>query len=260
MSSIKIPSLENKKIFFAADFHLGVPDHASSVQRERDIIEWLDAIKDEAHSIYLLGDIFDFWFEYKYTIPKGHVRLLGKLAQLREEGIPITFFTGNHDMWMFDYFPTELDIPVYRGPAVLQVGDRKIMIGHGDGLGPGDRTYKLLKKFFNSKVCQWLFARLHPNLGMTIANRWSRNSRIANNKRQEKFERNEQEFLWVYCAEVQKYDHHDFYVFGHRHLPLYLKVAENSTYVNVGEWVHCKTYAVYDGTAVELKEFKGSRK
>ncbi len=258
MSSIQISSLQNKKIFFAADFHLGVPDHASSLQRERDIIQWLDSIKGEAHSIYLLGDIFDFWFEYKYTIPKGFVRLLGKLAELKDARIPVFFFTGNHDMWMFDYFPKELGIPVYRKPMVLQVGNTKILIGHGDGLGPGDRTYKMLKRFFDSKICQWLFARLHPNLGMAIANKWSRRSRIANNKRQEKFEGEEREFLWVYCREIQKSTHHDYYVFGHRHLPLNLKIGESSTYINVGEWVHFKTYAVFDGTKVELKAFKPS--
>src|SRR5687768_10473382 len=184
----KITSLGNKKIFFASDFHLGVPDHESSLKREKNIIAWLESVKNEAHSIYLLGDIFDFWFEYRYTIPKGFIRLLGKLAELRDAGIPVIFFTGNHDMWMFDYFPKELGIPVYRDPQLLQVGNHKLLIGHGDGLGPGDRTYKIIKKFFNSSICQWLFARLHPNLGFYIARTWSRKSRITNMKREEKFE------------------------------------------------------------------------
>jgi UDP-2,3-diacylglucosamine hydrolase len=251
-----IESLKGKKLFFASDFHLGVPDHSSSLEREKRIIAWLDSIKDEAHTIFLLGDIFDFWFEYKHAIPKGFIRLQGKLAELRDKDIPIVFFTGNHDMWMFDYFPKELGIPVYRKPAVLSVGEHKLMVGHGDGLGPGDRTYKILKKFFNSKVCQWLFARIHPNLGMTIANTWSRHSRITNNKREEKFEGEEGEFLWVYCQGVERSTHHDFYIFGHRHLPLNLKVSDSSRYINLGEWVRFKTYAVYDGTNVELKEFK----
>lgn len=260
MTSTHIASLQNKKIFFASDFHLGVPDYASSLQRERHIIQWLDSIKPEAHSIYLLGDIFDFWFEYQYTIPKGFTRFLGKLAALRDEGIPIFFFTGNHDMWMFDYFPKELGIPVYREPQLLQVGDHKILIGHGDGLGPGDKTYKVLKKFFNSKTCQWLFARLHPNLGISIANAWSKKSRITNLQREEKFNGEEGEFLWVHCRDLEKQNHHDFYIFGHRHLPLNLEVCDNSKYINLGEWVHFKTYAVYDGTNVELKEFKPTAK
>jgi UDP-2,3-diacylglucosamine hydrolase len=252
---MKIETLNNKKIYFASDFHLGVPDHASSLIREKRIIAWLDSIKHDAHSIYLLGDIFDFWFEYKHTIPKGYIRLLGKLAEIRDSGIPIIFFTGNHDMWMFDYFPKELNIPIYREPILLEVGNQRLLIGHGDGLGPGDFTYKFLKQFFNSKICQWLFARIHPNLGMTIAHTWSRRSRISNIKKEEKFNGEEGEFLWVYCRELEKTQHHDYYVFGHRHLPLTLKVSENSTYINLGEWVSFNTYAEYNGTNVDLKTF-----
>jgi UDP-2,3-diacylglucosamine hydrolase len=252
---MKVTLAPNKKIYFASDFHLGVPDHASSLIREKRIIAWLDSIKHDAHSIYLLGDIFDFWFEYKYTIPKGYIRLLGKLAEIRDSGIPIGFFTGNHDMWMFDYFPKELNIPVYREPISLEVGNQRLLIGHGDGLGPGDHTYKFLKQFFNSKICQWLFARIHPNLGIAIAHMWSRRSRISNIKKEEEFHGEEGEYLWVYCRELEKKLHHDFYVFGHRHLPLTLKVAENSTYINLGEWVNFNTYAVYNGTNVDLKTF-----
>jgi UDP-2,3-diacylglucosamine hydrolase len=251
-------NLQNKKIFFASDFHLGVPNHAESVDRERRIIAWLNSIKDEANSIYLLGDIFDFWFEYKHAIPRGHIRLQGKLAELRNEGIPIFLFTGNHDMWMFDYFPKELGIPVYREPQVLEVGSQKLLIGHGDGLGPGDNSYKILKKFFNSKICQWLFARLHPNVGIGLANFWSHKSRISNMKREEKFQGEENEFLLTYCKQLEKKAHHDFYIFGHRHLPLDLKVGKSSRYINLGEWVHFDTYAVYDGQNTELKTFKPS--
>jgi len=235
---------------------LGVPTAEESLKRERRIIAWLDSIKHEAHSIYLLGDIFDFWFEYRHAIPKGFIRLQGKLAELRDAGTPITFFTGNHDMWMFDYFPKELGIPVYRDPQILIVGNQKLLIGHGDGLGPGDHTYKFIKKFFNSKLCQWLFARIHPNLGIGIANYWSRKSRISNLKLEEKFEGEEGEFLYVYCRETEQKEHHDFYIFGHRHLPLDLKIGERARYINLGEWVHFSTFAVYDGNNVELKTFK----
>jgi UDP-2,3-diacylglucosamine hydrolase len=248
-----LESLNGKKIFFASDFHLGVPNYSESLDREKRIIRWLDAIRHEAHAIYLLGDIFDFWFEYKHTIPKGFIRLQGKLAELRDAGIPIVFFTGNHDMWMFDYFKDELGIPIYRDPQLLQVGEHKLLVGHGDGLGPGDTTYKFLKKFFNSKVCQWLFARLHPNFGIGIARYWSRKSRIGNLNREEKFQGEEGEFLWIYCKEMEKRSHHDFYVFGHRHLPLDLKINESSRYINLGEWVQFNSYAVYDGSDVTLK-------
>lgn len=250
-----LPDLNGKKIFFASDFHLGVPNHDASLDREKRIVKWLDSIKSEAHTIYLLGDIFDFWFEYKHAIPKGFIRLQGKLAELRDAGIPISFFTGNHDMWMFDYFPEELGIPIYRDPQILQVGNHKLLIGHGDGLGPGDSTYKFLKRFFNSRICQWLFARLHPNLGIGIASYWSRKSRISNIKKEETFQGEDGEFLWIYCNEVERKVHHDYYIFGHRHLPLDLKISEQSRYINLGEWVHFNTYAVYDGDKVEIKTF-----
>jgi UDP-2,3-diacylglucosamine hydrolase len=251
-----IESLDNlagKKIFFASDFHLGVPNYSKSLDREKRIVRWLDSIKHEAHSIYLLGDIFDFWFEYKHAIPKGFVRLQGKLAEISDSGIPVIFFTGNHDMWMFDYFKHELGIQVYRDPQLLQVGNQRLLIGHGDGLGPGDNTYKFLKKFFNSKLCQWLFARLHPNFGIGLATYWSRKSRISNLKREEKFKGEEEEFLWVYCKELEEKQHHDFYVFGHRHLPLDLKISESSRCINLGEWVQFNTYAEYDGNDLKLK-------
>jgi UDP-2,3-diacylglucosamine hydrolase len=251
-----IDSLQGKKLFFASDFHLGVPDYENSLQREKRIIAWLESIRNEAHTIYLLGDIFDFWFEYKHTIPKGFIRLQGKLAELRDAGIPIVFFTGNHDMWMFDYFQKELGIPIYRDPQELSVGSHKLLIGHGDGLGPGDNTYKLLKRVFNSRVCQWFFGWLHPNIGIGIANYWSRSSRIGNTKKEaEKFQGEENEFLLVYCRELEQKRHHDYYVFGHRHLPLDLRINESSRYINLGEWVNFNTYASYDGNVMELKTF-----
>jgi UDP-2,3-diacylglucosamine hydrolase len=251
----KITDLNGKKIFFASDFHLGVPDHVSTVEREKRLTQWLGHIRHEAHSIYLLGDIFDFWFEYKHAIPKGFIRLQGKLAELRDAGLPVFFFTGNHDMWMFDYFPKELDIPVYRDPIRIQCHGQRLLVGHGDGLGPGDNSYKLLKKIFNNKACQWLFARIHPNLGITLAQHWSRRSRISNMTREEKFSGEENERLFLYCQELERQQHHDFYIFGHRHLPLDLAIDDRSRYINVGEWVHFNTYAVYDGKAVELKSF-----
>ena len=252
--TVELPA--GKKIYFASDFHLGVPDHASSIAREKRIIAWLDSIKADAHAIYLLGDIFDFWFEYRHAIPKGFIRFQGKLAELRDSGIPVYFFTGNHDMWLFDYFEKELGIVIYREPQTINCGTQKLLIGHGDGLGPGDTTYKILKKFFNSGVCQWLFARIHPNLGISIANYWSRQSRISNMKLEEKFTGEENEFLLTYCRELEKTQHHNYYVFGHRHLPLDLEVSPSSRYINLGEWVHFDTYAEYNGNVVSLKKFE----
>ena len=243
----------NKKIYFASDFHLGVPTRVASLDREKKVVAWLESVRQDAHSIYLLGDVFDFWFEYRHTIPKGFIRLQGKLAELRDDGIPIYFFTGNHDMWMFDYFPKELGIPIYREPIVITAGSQKLMVGHGDGLGPGDTSYKILKSFFNSSVCQWLFARIHPNLGMSIATYWSRRSRIINLKTEEKLVSKEKELLFVWCSQQEQMNHHDFYIFGHRHLPLDLAVGDSSRYINLGEWVHHPAYCVYNGRNAELK-------
>lgn len=254
-----IQDLNGKKIYFASDFHLGVPDKKSSLDREKKIVRWLDHIKKDAHSIYLLGDIFDFWFEYRHAIPKGFIRLQGKLAELTDAGIPVIFFTGNHDMWMFNYFTNELGIPIYRNPQQLIVGDQKLMIGHGDGLGPGDYTYKVLKKVFRSKVCQWLFARIHPNTGIAIANMWSRRSRISSSGEEDKF-LHEKEFLWQFCKDMEKHEHHDYYIFGHRHLPLDLEVNEKSRYINLGEWVNHFTYGIYDGKKIDLHIFEQEEK
>jgi UDP-2,3-diacylglucosamine hydrolase len=255
MDHYEINGLDGKKLFFASDFHLGAPDHEQSRAREDRIVRWLEDIKHEAHTIFLLGDIFDFWFEYGKAIPKGFVRLQGKLANLTDSGIPVIMFTGNHDMWMFDYFPRELNIPIYRDVLALDVENKKLLIGHGDGLGPGDHTYKLLKRIFQNGLCQWLFARIHPNTGITIANYWSQKSRISNTEKGEDQFNEESEYLVHYCRDMEKEHHFDYYVFGHRHLPLDVKINDNSRYFNLGEWVNYNTYGVYDGNDFQLKTY-----
>jgi UDP-2,3-diacylglucosamine hydrolase len=257
--TVNISLHPGKKIYFASDFHLGAPDHASSLKREQLLVRWLESIRHDAHSIYLLGDTFDFWFEYKNTIPKGFTRFLGKLAEIRDAGIPIFLFTGNHDMWMFDYFPKELGIPVVTEQQVLAVGSQRLLIGHGDGLGPGDRFYKILRAgLFHNPFCQWLFNWIHPNLGMALAHAWSRSSRISNLKK-EQFRDEKSEFLLAYCTDMEAKQHFDYYIFGHRHLPLDLKVGDNSRYINLGEWVNFSPYAVYDGTSVKLLSFEPAK-
>jgi UDP-2,3-diacylglucosamine hydrolase len=251
-----IDDLKGKRIYFASDFHLGAPNKQTSLEREKKIVRWLEEVRADAHSIYLVGDIFDFWFEYKHAIPKGFIRLQGKLVELRDAEIPIYFFTGNHDMWMFDYFPTEMGIPVFREPRQLLVGGKKLLIGHGDGLGPGDHMYKFLKRIFEAKFWQWLFARIHPNFGIGFANKWSRSSRVSNNKKQEDEFLGDKEFLWQYSKDVEATEHHDFYIFGHRHLPLGLDVGATSKYYNLGEWVNYCTYGCYDGNKFELLTFE----
>ena len=244
-----------KKIYFASDFHLGVPSYEKSLAREKLIVKWLDEIKKDAQEIYLMGDLFDFWFEYKHAAPKGFIRILGKIAELTDSRIPVTIFTGNHDMWMFDYLPKEIGVKIYREPIEKEYNGKKFYLGHGDGLGPGDNGYKFIKKVFANKFCQWLFARIHPNFGIGMANYWSRKSRLSNGPEDEKFTGEENEWLVVYAKEVLEKKHFDYFIFGHRHLPLDIKLKENSRYINLGEWVNYNTYAVFDGNTFELKKY-----
>ena len=245
------------KIYFISDFHLGVPDAASSLEREKRVVRWLEMVKKDASEIYLLGDVFDFWFEYRHAVPRGHVRLLGKLAELSDMGIRLHYFTGNHDMWIFDYLPSEIGMKLYREPVTRVMNEKSFYIGHGDGLGPGDHGYKFIKKVFSNRVCQWLFARLHPNFGIPLAMYFSRKSRIATGDTDEKFLGEEKEWLIIYSKELLEKNHYDYLVFGHRHLPLNIKVGENSRYINLGEWINFNTYGVFDGTEMKLETFAG---
>ena len=242
------------KIYFASDLHLGVPNREKSLERERLFVQWLDEIKVDAEAIYLVGDVFDFWFEYNKVVPKGYIRLLGKLAEISDSGIPIHFFTGNHDMWLFDYLEKEIKVSIYKDPIEISLKGKQFFIGHGDGLGPGDKGYKIIKTIFRSRICQWLFERIHPNLGISIAEYWSKKSRIANGVKDEKFY-GEDELLTQFCKEKMKTTEVDYFIFGHRHLPLEINLGDNTTYINLGEWVNYNSYAVFDGKKIELKRY-----
>lgn len=245
------------KIYFASDFHLGVPSFEESLAREKNIVRWLDDAKKDAEEIFLVGDIFDFWFEYKRAVPRGFTRLLGKISEITDSGIPVHVFTGNHDMWIFDYLPQECGVILHREPIERSFGGKSFLIGHGDGLGPGDHGYKFLKKIFASKVCQWLFARLHPNFGIWLANRSSGYSRSTTGDKDRIFLGEENEWLIIYCKEyLRNVKHQDYFVFGHRHLPLEVDLGNNSKYINLGEWLHHCTYAVFDGNNLKLKTYQ----
>ncbi|MBP8042082.1 MAG: UDP-2,3-diacylglucosamine diphosphatase [Bacteroidales bacterium] len=238
-----------------SDCHFGIPDYHSSLAREKKFVAWLDMIKADAAEIYILGDLFDFWFEYKTVIPKGYTRLLGKLAELTDNGIKIHLFTGNHDMWMFRYFEQELGIDISRKPVVKEINGLKILIGHGDGLGPGDYGYKMIKKIFASKTCQWLYARLHPNFAMGLGLFFSRRSRLARGDIDRIYKGDNGERLIVYAKEMLKKEHFDLFVFGHRHLPIDLKLGENSRYINIGDWLQHFSYALLDGKEFITKKY-----
>jgi UDP-2,3-diacylglucosamine hydrolase len=250
----------NKKIYFLSDFHLGAPDNESSLVREKKVVAFLDEIKHDATEIFIVGDMFDFWYEYKKVVPKGYVRLLGKLAELTDSGIPIHFFVGNHDMWMNGYFEKELNIPVYHEPKVFEWNNKSFYIGHGDGLGPGDHGYKFIKKIFRSRFCQWLFGQLHPTWGIGLANYFSTKSRVKTGTSDEHFLGEDNEWLIIYCKEVLKQKHYDYFIFGHRHYPIDFKLSNNSRYLNLGDWIRTFTYATFDGKDMQLHYWKEKQK
>ena len=245
-----------KKIYFASDLHLGVPDHASSLIREKKFVSWLDLIKEDAEELHLVGDVFDFWFEYKKAVPRGFVRILGKLAELSDAGIPIFWYLGNHDMWIFDYIPQEIGVTMLDGEVRRTYEGKNFYIAHGDGLGPGDEGYKFLKKVFRSKVCQWLFARLHPNFGIGLADMFSRRSRSIEADKDAVFLGEEKEWLVIHSKEIMEKEAVDFFIYGHRHYPLDLNLGKGVRCLNLGDWISHFTYAVFDGEGLELKRFE----
>lgn len=244
-----------KHTYFVSDLHLGAPNYEDSLQREKLFCLWLDEIKADAKEIFLLGDVYDFWFEYRTAIPKYFSRLHGKLAELTDAGIQITFFSGNHDMWMFTYYQEELNIAIVHHPVEIVIGDKIFYIGHGDGLGPKDYGYKFIKLFFRSRLCQFLFGWVHPDIGIGIANFWSRRSRAGNSHKDAQF-LGDDEWLLQYAKEKLKERHIDFFIFGHRHFPLDLQISEQSRYINLGDWIQYFSYAKFEDNQLTLRYYK----
>jgi len=242
-------------IYFASDQHFGAPTMLKSKEREKIFIQWLDYIKKDASHLFLLGDLFDFWFEYKKVVPKGFVRVMGKLAELKDRGIEIHFFTGNHDLWMRDYFETELGISVYHQPMAYEFNGKHFLIGHGDGLGPGDMGYKLMKKVFKNPFSKTLFRWLHPDIGIRLGQYFSVENKLISGEEDVVFMGEDKEMLILYCKEIYKTTPYHFFLFGHRHLPMEIKIAENSMYVNTGDWISYFSYAVFDGETLVLKRW-----
>lgn len=243
---------EGKKLYFASDNHLGAPTYKESREREVRFVHWLDTIKADAGALFLLGDLFDFWFEYKTVVPRGFVRVLGKLAELKDSGLPIFFFVGNHDLWMSDYFEQELGIPVYYRPQEFLCHGKRFLIGHGDGLGPGDKGYKRMKKVFTNPFCKWLFRWLHPDIGVRLAQYLSVKNKLISGDEDVHFLGEDKEWLVQYCRRKLEGQHYDYFLFGHRHLPMTIDLGRGATYINTGDWIHYYTYAVFDGEKCQL--------
>ena len=244
-----------KKTFFASDFHLGTDGLTKSSVREQHIVKWLDESAPDMQSLYLVGDVWDYWFEYGQVIPKGYSRLLGCLRRLRDADIPIYYFTGNHDMWMFTYLTDEFDIPIFRKPVRHEINGKKFYIGHGDGLGPGDKGYKMIKKIFAHPASRWLFSRIHPNTGIRIMKYFSGQSRQYTLPA-EKFLGPEKEWLISHALEILEKEDIDYFIFGHRHFPIEFDLgAKGSQYINLGDWLTYNSYAVFDGDQLSLRYY-----
>lgn len=254
MKSIEVPS--GKKIYFASDNHLGAPDRRTSLERERKFVRWLEESRKDAAAFFLLGDLFDFWFEYRHVVPKGFTRTLGKLAEITDSGIPVYYFVGNHDLWMHGYFEEELNIPVFHSPQQFELSGRQFLIGHGDGLGPGDKGFKRMKKVFTNPVAKWLFRWLHPDLGVRMAQYFSVKNRLLSGEEDVRFLGEENEWLFQYAKRKLRQRHYDYFVFGHRHLPLDIPVSETSRYINLGDWIRYYSYGVFDGSRLTLESFE----
>ena len=249
---------QGKKIYFLSDFHLGAPNDIASREREAQLVAFFRKAKSDAAAFFIVGDIFDFWFEYKTVVPKGFVRLLGCLAEISDAGIPLHIFTGNHDLWMRDYLTKELNAKIYTDPATFELAGKQFYIGHGDGLGPGDQGYKFIKKIFTNPICQWLFGWLHPDWGIRLANYFSGKSRAKTGMSDEQFLGEDKEWLILYSKQKATEIKVDYFIFGHRHFAIDLKINDTTRYINLGDWIRLYTYGVFDGETMQLLEWKKS--
>jgi UDP-2,3-diacylglucosamine hydrolase len=240
------------KIYFASDFHLGLPAGAPPVEREKKVVAWLNSVKKDAKEIYLLGDVFDFWWEYKLVVPRGFTRFLGTIASITDSGIPIHFFTGNHDMWVGDYLSVECGVTIHTLPYTTLLDGKKFHLAHGEGLGIRDNGYKILLAIFRNKPLRAMYSALHPLIGVGIGQKWSLNSRLGKGITRE-FLGEEEEDLIRYAKSVLTNGKIDYFIFGHRHLAMTYKIKDETEIVFLGDWIKNGSYAVWDGNNLIFK-------
>ncbi len=236
-----------KKIYFVSDLHLGAPALINNRERELLFVDWLQSIRKDASMLFLMGDYFDFWFEYRKAVPKGFVRSLGVLADICDSGIPVHFFTGNHDIWAFDYLTEEVGMIVHRAPVTMELLGKKFFLSHGDDLGKKDFGYQLIKNFFHNRIAQWAFAKIHPDLSFRMAHFWSKKSRLSYKNGDKGMKELEAEEQYIYAKSVVANEHFDYFVFGHRHIILDTPVSANSRLIILGDWIKKFSYGVFDG-------------
>lgn len=245
---------EKGKTYFVSDVHLGAPALNNNRERELLFARWLDEIKDNVNELFLMGDIFDFWHEYKKVAPRGFTRIIGRIGDFTDRGIPVHFFTGNHDLWVYDYLPEEAGVVVHRNEILKEINGKRFFLAHGDGLDAADVGYRRLKKIFTNKTLQWLFARLHPNAALTLGHGWSKKSRIAKLGTDENFVVKD-DGMYKFAEEYLKKEPVDYFIFGHRHQMAMEQINKNSTFVLLGDWINKFSYGVFDGEKFELKQF-----
>lgn len=239
------------KIYFASDFHLGLPAGTDPSEREKRVVKWLQMVAPDASEIYLLGDVFDFWWEYKHVVPKGFTRFLGTISSLTDSGLPVHFFTGNHDMWIGNYLVNECGVIVHNSPFVTSFNNKRFYLAHGEGLGTNDKAYKVLLWIFRNRFLQKLYSAVHPFIGMELGQMWSLNSRIGKGISLE-FLGEEKEDLFRHSKNILEKEKIDYFIYGHRHLPMTSKLEKGAVLTILGDWIGNGSYAVWDGNELVL--------
>jgi UDP-2,3-diacylglucosamine hydrolase len=245
----------NKKIYFISDIHLGAPALDNNREREKLFVNWLDLIKDDVSELYLMGDIFDFWFEYQKVVPRGFTRVLGRLADMSDNGVTVHFFTGNHDLWIFNYLPGEVGLIVHKEALICEILGKKFFLAHGDGFDKEDKAYILLKKIFTNKTLQWIFSRLHPNFAFFLAHKWSKSSRLSKLDEKEEF-KVKNEGMFKFAQNFLDNEWIDYFIFGHRHRIADVEIKKDSRFILLGDWITNFSYGVFDGESFKLLNFR----
>ena len=246
-----------KNIYFLSDAHLGSLAIPHRRTQERRLVRFLDSIKDKAAAVYLLGDMFDFWNEYKYVVPKGFTRFLGKISELTDMGVEVHFFTGNHDIWTYGYLEEECGVILHRNPLTTEIYGKEFYLAHGDGLGDPDNKFKLLRKIFHNRGCQRLLNFFHPWWGMQLGLNWAKHSRLKRaDGKEPPYMGEDKEYLVLWTKEYMKtHPDIDYFIYGHRHIELELTLNRKARMLILGDWITQFTYAVFDGEHLLLEEY-----
>lgn len=247
------------RTYFVTDAHLGSLAFTDKLENEKKLVRWMDSIKTDCEALYLMGDIMDFWFEYKHVVPKGFTRFFGKIAEFTDSGISVFWIAGNHDVWLFDYVQSELGVTVYDKPVEKILHGKKFYLAHGDGLGDPSIRFKILRAVFHNRICQRLFASLHPGIGIGIGLAWAKYSRIKRSGNPEYYHGENKEFLIRFSKKLAAESGENaasFYVFGHRHIIVNLKISPKSKVVILGDWIYLFSYGVFDGEYFDILTYE----